>query len=108
MYQPILQQSSYKSDLIDSCNNIRLKAKRVKNEAQICMQKRNVDLNEAIRVQQAVLGDLNEKTDRMLAASNVYYQLLRDLEAQFRRNLEQPGKPSPPRGCGAKAQRTLS
>lgn len=96
MYQPILKQTSYKDDLIESCKTIRLKAKRVKNEAQICMQQRNVDLNDAIRLQQAVLGDLNEKTDRMLAASNVYYQLLRDLESQFRRNLEQPGRPNPP------------
>ncbi|KAG8162852.1 hypothetical protein KVR01_007330 [Diaporthe batatas] len=84
VYQPILKQQSYKSDLIESCNDIRLKAKRVKNEAQICMQERNVNLNEAFHLQQATLDDLNEKADRILATSNIYYQLIRELEIQFR------------------------
>ncbi|KAH8769183.1 hypothetical protein F5883DRAFT_65963 [Diaporthe sp. PMI_573] len=76
VYQPIVKQSSYKSELLECCNNIKSQANRVKNEAQICMQKRNVDSN---HLQQGLLSDLKDQNQAIL---NLFYKFLLSSEAR--------------------------
>ncbi|KAJ0122198.1 hypothetical protein J7T55_002710 [Diaporthe amygdali] len=84
VYQPILKQSSYKSELLESCKDIKLRASRVKNEANICMQRRIVELNQAIHLQHDVLGESSGKMDQTLAIlKNLYYKLFLSSEARF-------------------------
>lgn len=93
VYQPVLKQSSYKSELLESCNNIKLRASRVKNEANICMQRRMVDMNQALHLQTDVLVDSNEKAAQTLAfVENLYYKLLLSSESRFLPILGQQGK----------------
>lgn len=84
VYQPVLMQSSYKSELHNSCKEIKLRASRIKNEANICMQRRMVDMNQTLHIQQDVLLDTNETSARSLSIlENLYYRLLLSTEARF-------------------------
>ncbi|KAK2598553.1 hypothetical protein N8I77_011956 [Diaporthe amygdali] len=84
VYQPILKQSSYKSELLEGCKDIKLRASRVKNEANICMQRRIVELNQAIHLQHDVLGESSGKMDQTLSIlKNLYYKLFLSSEARF-------------------------
>ncbi|KAL2286016.1 hypothetical protein FJTKL_07263 [Diaporthe vaccinii] len=84
VYQPILKQSSYKSKLLESCKEIKLRVGRVKNEANICMQRRIVDLNHEIHLHNGVLSDSSEKMDQTLAIlTNLYYKLFLSSEFRF-------------------------
>lgn len=84
VYQPLLAQSSYKSELLESCKDIKLRASRIKNEANICMQRRMVDMNQALHLQHDVALDTNDKSAQTLRmVESLYYQLLRSSEARF-------------------------
>ncbi|KKY35732.1 hypothetical protein UCDDA912_g04340 [Diaporthe ampelina] len=87
VYQPILKQSSYKNELLESCETIRRRASRVKNEANICMQRRFVELDQAIRLQN---NDSNENADQTFATlDNMFYKLFLSFESRFVQLLEQ-------------------
>lgn len=73
----MLKQSSYKSELLASCEDIKSRASRVKNEANICMQKRTVDMDQTIH-------DTNGKMDRALGYMENFYRLLLSSEARFK------------------------
>ncbi|KAI3391982.1 hypothetical protein diail_6389 [Diaporthe ilicicola] len=87
VYQPLLKQSSYKSKLFESCKEIELRANRVNNEANVCMQRRVVDMNHEVQLQTGVLSSSSEKADQTLKAlanlTNLYYKLLLSSESRF-------------------------
>lgn len=86
-------QSSYKSDLVESCKDIQLRASRVKNDANICMQRRIVDMNQQIHVQHDLSVDSNEKSTRTLAVVENLYRFLLSSEARYVASLGQNSKP---------------
>ncbi len=47
VYQPILKQSSYKSDLLASLKDIETRASRIKEEANQCMQRRVMEIDQS-------------------------------------------------------------
>lgn len=83
IYQPLLMQSSYKSELLASCKDIRLRASRIKNEASICMQRRMVDMDQSIHVQHDILRNTNQNSAQSLEIMQRLYRLLLSSEARF-------------------------
>lgn len=84
VYQPILKQSSYKNKLLESCEDIKSRVHRIKSEASICMQRRIVDINQEVYLQNGVLHDSSEKLDQTLAIlTNLYYKLFLSSETRL-------------------------
>lgn len=84
VYQPILKQSSYKNKLLESCEDVKSRVTRIKSEASICMQRRIVDINQEVYLQNGVLNDSNEKIDQTLAIlTNLYYKFFLSSETRL-------------------------
>lgn len=93
VYQPILKQSSYKRKLLESCEDIKSRLDRIKSEASICMQRRIVDINREVYLQNGVLNDSSEKIDQALAIlTNLYYKFYSSSETRLLPIQGQQGK----------------
>lgn len=93
VYQPILKQSSYKNKLLESCSDIKSRVSRIKSEASICMQRRIIDINQEVYLQNGVLNDSSEKLDQTLAIlTNLYYKLFLSSETRLLSIQEQKGR----------------
>ncbi|CAM1506332.1 Fc.00g059730.m01.CDS01 [Cosmosporella sp. VM-42] len=66
IYQPLITQSTYKSELLASLENIRAQAARVKEEANQCMQRRLMDIDQSILTQGNILLDTNQSSAQAL------------------------------------------
>ena len=71
-YKPLLQQSSYQTELQASLDEIETQAARVKEEANICLQKRVGDQN-------SIILDTNAKSSQVLSIlQKIYKDILED------------------------------
>jgi len=76
VYEPILKQSSYKADLITSLENIKKQASRVKEEAEQCLQRRVMDMDQSLSNQNGILLETNQ-------ISTMSHQILLNLERRL-------------------------
>ncbi|KAJ9156115.1 hypothetical protein NKR23_g1372 [Pleurostoma richardsiae] len=74
--QSTLQQSSYKSEIVASVKDIRIRAERIKEEANQCMQRRLMDMDQTLLIQSNVLHGLDQKSDQSLHILQNMYRFL--------------------------------
>lgn len=76
VYQPFLKQSSYQRDLLASLEAVKAQAARVKEEANQCMQRRLMNMDQSRLISDNVLLDTNQTSNQSLRILQNVYKLL--------------------------------
>ncbi|KAI5458936.1 hypothetical protein BGZ63DRAFT_268525 [Mariannaea sp. PMI_226] len=76
VYQPFIKQGSYKNDLLVALQSIKAQAARVKDEADQCMQRRLMNMDQSLLTHGNVLLDTKETSAQSLLIMQNIYRLL--------------------------------
>ncbi|KAH8669871.1 hypothetical protein BGZ61DRAFT_399325 [Ilyonectria robusta] len=76
VYQPFLKQSSYQRELLASLEAVKAQATRVKEEANQCMQRRLMNMDQSRLISDNVLLDTNQTSNQSLRILQNVYKLL--------------------------------
>ncbi|KAH7000123.1 hypothetical protein EDB80DRAFT_723213 [Ilyonectria destructans] len=76
VYQPFLKQSSYQRELLASLEAVKTQAARVKEEANQCMQRRLMNMDQSRLISDDVLLDTNQTSTQSLRILQNVYKLL--------------------------------